>query len=94
MLRRTRRSLRVLPGAMAVLALATVVPGVHRDLRTKIDAGAPTTGTRDVAYGGGRELGLGRPGVPSRRRQRRSGQRRRVGRGPAARAGGSRRSVT
>lgn len=40
-----------------------IADGVYRDLRTKLDAGAPTTGSVDYAYGGGRALGAGRPGV-------------------------------
>lgn len=40
-----------------------VADGVYRDLRTKLDAGAPTTASADFAYGGGRAVQAGRPGV-------------------------------
>ncbi len=40
-----------------------IASGVYRDLRTKLDAAAPTTGTVDFAYGGGRGLGADLPGV-------------------------------
>ena len=40
-----------------------IAHGVYRDLREKLDAGSPTTGSVPTAYGGGRALGLDRPGV-------------------------------
>ncbi|HJQ04572.1 MAG TPA: penicillin acylase family protein [Nocardioides sp.] len=42
---------------------AKIGDGVYRDLREKLDAGAPTTGSVDIGYGGGRGLDLGKPGV-------------------------------
>ncbi|GAB4008346.1 penicillin acylase family protein [Nocardioides ultimimeridianus] len=42
---------------------AKIGDGVYRDLREKIDAGAPTTGSVRIGYGGGRGLELGKPGV-------------------------------